>query len=330
MSTSTLPFSKLAFPIKSHVRTPISRIARLSESTATLSKWAWPSLPMPLKFLATTYLINRTPTKTLSYETSIDKLLGAKPDYSSRRVFGCAYWPNLRPYNSHKLQLRSTRCIFLGYSNMHKGFKCLDISKGRIYISRDVIFDESIFPFASMHPNAGARYHSDVLLNQSENDAVTNLTNAPTRTLLPVLDSSVQVLATAGSSLQQIRVSHLAPAATGLSDNIVLPAGAVLRDNVGLHSPVIHDPVPVPAFPAARPITHAPCDVVLALGLSPDVAVAGTYPTSHPVHADDSFAAPIEPLPTAIVPESSSMQAPGSSTFTTPSTVAPTTPQTRL
>jgi hypothetical protein len=30
---------------------------------------------------------------------------------------------------------------------MHKGFKCLDLSSGRIYISRDVVFDENIFPF---------------------------------------------------------------------------------------------------------------------------------------------------------------------------------------
>jgi hypothetical protein len=65
---------------------------------------------MPLKywdeaFLAATYLINRIPTKVLAYDTLIHKLLGATPDYSSFRVFGCVCWPNLRPYNSHKLQL---------------------------------------------------------------------------------------------------------------------------------------------------------------------------------------------------------------------------------
>jgi hypothetical protein len=32
----------------------------------------------------------------------------------------------------------------------------LDISMGRIYISCDVIFDESVFPFTSLHPTAGA------------------------------------------------------------------------------------------------------------------------------------------------------------------------------
>jgi hypothetical protein len=32
---------------------------------------------------------------------------------------------------------------------MHKGYKCLDKSSGRIYISRDVVSDESIFPYAT-------------------------------------------------------------------------------------------------------------------------------------------------------------------------------------
>jgi hypothetical protein len=56
-----------------------------------------------------------------------------------------------------------------------KGFKCLDPSEGRVYISRDVVFDETVFPFASLHPNAGARLRAelellpDILLNPSTN-----------------------------------------------------------------------------------------------------------------------------------------------------------------
>jgi hypothetical protein len=63
-----------------------------------------------------------------------------------------------------KLEFRSKECVFLEYSNMHKGFKCLDVSIGRIYIFRDVIIDESIFPFAKLHPNAGVRLRSKILL----------------------------------------------------------------------------------------------------------------------------------------------------------------------
>jgi histone deacetylase 1/2 len=124
---------------------------------------------MPLKFwdeafLAATYLINRTPTKLLQYSTPLAILFNEQPDYSSLRVFGCACWPHLRPYNSKKLAFRSIRCVFLGYSNMHKGYKCLDPSSGRVYISRDVIFDEAVFPFSDLHENAGARLRKDVEL----------------------------------------------------------------------------------------------------------------------------------------------------------------------
>ena len=53
---------------------------------------------------------------------------------------------------------------FLGYSNLHKGYKCLEISTGRIYISRDVIFDETLFPFSKLHPNAGALLRAEIAL----------------------------------------------------------------------------------------------------------------------------------------------------------------------
>ena len=70
---------------------------------------------------------------------------------------------------------------------MHKGFKCLDISTGRIYyISRDVIFDENVFPFAQLHPNAGAQLRKELivlpfhLLNLGDvNCTASNITNAP-------------------------------------------------------------------------------------------------------------------------------------------------------
>jgi hypothetical protein len=124
---------------------------------------------MPLKFwdeafLTATYLINLLPSSVTNLKSPTELLHNTKPDYISLRVFGCACWPNLRPFNSKKLAFRSTRCVFLGYSYLHKGFKCLEPSTGRVYISRDVIFDENVFPFEAMHENAGARLRQEILL----------------------------------------------------------------------------------------------------------------------------------------------------------------------
>jgi len=63
---------------------------------------------MPLKywyqaFLATTYLINRTPSRVIDLQTPLERLFKMQAVYGSLRIFGCACWPNLRPYNSHKL-----------------------------------------------------------------------------------------------------------------------------------------------------------------------------------------------------------------------------------
>jgi len=131
---------------------------------------------MPLKFwdeafIAATYLINRLPSKVIASSTPLERLFHQKPNYSALLTFGCACWPNLRPYNTHKLQFRSKQCVFLGYSVLHKGFKCLDVSSGRVYISRDVTFDENVFPFAKLHPNAGARLRPEILLLPSETTA---------------------------------------------------------------------------------------------------------------------------------------------------------------
>lgn len=73
---------------------------------------------------------------------------------------------------------------------MHKGFKCLDPAEGRIYISRDVVFDESIFPFSSLRPNVGAQLQAEIALLPpsllSPNDSFGNTTLLDQYTSPPV------------------------------------------------------------------------------------------------------------------------------------------------
>jgi hypothetical protein len=124
---------------------------------------------MPLKFRdeafqTATFLINRLPTPVLDHVSPLEKLFDSPSAYTFLGTFGCTCWPNLRPYNTHKLTFQSKWCAFLGYGTHHKGYKCLDITTGRVYISRDVVFDESVFPFSTLHPNVGSRLRAEIAL----------------------------------------------------------------------------------------------------------------------------------------------------------------------
>jgi hypothetical protein len=79
---------------------------------------------MPLKFwdevfLAATFLINRTSSMVMSYATPLERLYKVQPNYSALQIFGCACWPNVRPYNQHKFLIRaSKRILIVGFQNM--------------------------------------------------------------------------------------------------------------------------------------------------------------------------------------------------------------------
>jgi hypothetical protein len=85
---------------------------------------------------------------------------------------------------------------------MHKGVKCHDVNSSQIYISRDVVFYEIVFPFARLHPNAGALLQREILLlpeslqNQpvSSNEGEKHCTDVtPNDSIIPGGSSSTQV-----------------------------------------------------------------------------------------------------------------------------------------
>lgn len=100
-------------------------------------------------FTTVCYIINRIPTPILNNHSPFEVLFHKKPPYNFFHVFGCACWPCLRQYNNHKLEYRSKTCIFIGYSSCHRGYKCLDVSSGRVYVSKHV-FNEHFFPYLTL------------------------------------------------------------------------------------------------------------------------------------------------------------------------------------
>ena len=94
------------------------------------------------------------PTPILQYQSPYSLLFNQEPNYNFLRNFGCACYPYLRHYTASKLDSRSERCAFLGYSTFHHGYRCLSMTFGRIYISRDVNFTKNHYSFADkLHDN---------------------------------------------------------------------------------------------------------------------------------------------------------------------------------
>ncbi|KAG9442665.1 hypothetical protein H6P81_018519 [Aristolochia fimbriata] len=87
---------------------------------ALLAQASMPKSHWDSAFATATFIINRLPTPVLQSKSPFEVLFHSSPDYSMFRVFGCLCYPHLRPYASHKLEDRSTTCVFLGYHSNYK------------------------------------------------------------------------------------------------------------------------------------------------------------------------------------------------------------------
>ncbi|RDX67550.1 hypothetical protein CR513_53561, partial [Mucuna pruriens] len=74
------------------------------------------------------YLINRLPSMSHNHNIPLQTLFNKQPDYSFLRIYN--------------------QCTLLGYSPHHKGYECLE-SGAKLFIFRDVVFNEDKFPSAS-------------------------------------------------------------------------------------------------------------------------------------------------------------------------------------
>ncbi|KAE8697187.1 putative DEAD-box ATP-dependent RNA helicase 29-like [Hibiscus syriacus] len=199
-------------------------------------------------FVSAVYLINRLPTPVLHGKSPFEALHRVFPDYSFLRVFGCACYPCLRLFNHHKLDFRSKKCVFLGYSTTHKGYKCLDDS-GRVIISKHVVFDESTFPYEVCNISGVA----------PDNGVSTGI--------IPLV-SHVQTVHAPPNSTRASPPAH-APHAPALSSPAPLTNAQFSITNIPIVSPV---------QTMTGPSTRAPTNAPFSIG---DIPIATMHVPSH-------------------------------------------------
>ena len=130
------------------------------------------------------------PTPTLHLSSPFDKLFEFPPNYTKLRVFGCLCYPWLGPYSQHKLDSRSTLCVFLSYSSTQSAYICLDLSTFKTNISRHVKFLENTFPFTT-HQSHLARPTPELISNRLPLVQTLTISNGSLNTP-PHRDSSCQ------------------------------------------------------------------------------------------------------------------------------------------
>lgn len=87
-------------------------------------------------------LLNLSPTKAVLNQTPYEAWSGEKPSVSHLKIFGCIAYALIDSHNRSKLDDKSTKCIFVGYCTQSKAYRLYEPVKGKVIISRNVIFDE--------------------------------------------------------------------------------------------------------------------------------------------------------------------------------------------
>ena len=91
------------------------------------------------------YILNRRPTKSVKDKTPIEAWNGKKPSAKHLRVFGSICYIHIPDVKRHKLEDKTIRGIFLGYSNISKGYRVYNLQTKKLVISRDV----EVYDYAS-------------------------------------------------------------------------------------------------------------------------------------------------------------------------------------
>ncbi|KAD2393870.1 hypothetical protein E3N88_40847 [Mikania micrantha] len=89
------------------------------------------------------YLLNRSPTKSKPNKTPIEEWGGLRPTVHHLRIFGSIAYGLIPPQSRQKLDHRSEKCVFVGYSQQSSGYRLYNPISKKFSVQKHVTFDEN-------------------------------------------------------------------------------------------------------------------------------------------------------------------------------------------
>ena len=89
------------------------------------------------------YLLNLRPSKSINNKIPYEIWTGQEVNYDHLKIFGCICFVHIPRVFRNKLEPKSKKYLFMGYSENYKGYKVYDPEREKIFVSQDVVFYEN-------------------------------------------------------------------------------------------------------------------------------------------------------------------------------------------
>jgi hypothetical protein len=102
--------------------------------------------------------MNRVPSNALKGQIPFVALYVKLPELSDLKVFGSLCFVSTQDNQRSKLDPRARKCVYLGIKPGVKGYVALDLHNYEIIVSRNVVFEETIFPYPVSNSKSAWEY----------------------------------------------------------------------------------------------------------------------------------------------------------------------------
>jgi len=108
------------------------------------------------------HIINMLPTPVLNDFSPHEMLYKTPQDFNQLKVFGSLCYGSTLSTNRSKFDPRASKCVFIGFKKGTKGYILFNIQSRVIFVSRDVVFYEHIFPYQRVEDTSNETENPDI------------------------------------------------------------------------------------------------------------------------------------------------------------------------